>query len=75
MLVLALCITVLLLLAFRGLVVMVLWNWLVPVLLHLPEISFFQAVGLFMLVSFLTGSVIDKNVLPAKKSAKKSATK
>jgi hypothetical protein len=69
--ILAVCLTVLLLLAFRGAVVMVLWNWLMPTILHLPEISFFEAVGLFLLVSFLMGSVVDKNAIPSKKSEKK----
>ncbi len=36
-----------------GLVVMGLWNWLVPVLFHGPFITFFQAIGLLVLSRIL----------------------
>jgi len=62
--VIAVILTVVALLAFRGLMVMVLWNWLMPTILHLPEISFFEGIGLFLLASFLMGSIVDKNALP-----------
>lgn len=55
-------------LALRGFLVMLLWNWLMPMLLSLPEVSFLEACGLFLLGSFLFGTFIDKNIVPAKKS-------
>lgn len=63
-------VTVIAALAFRGLIVMLLWNWLMPMLTSLPEISFLEAVGLFLLASFLMGSVVDKNVIPTKAAPK-----
>ena len=36
-----------------GLVVMMLWNWLMPALFGLPEVSYWQAVGLFVLCHLL----------------------
>jgi len=36
-----------------GLFVMILWNWLMPELFHLPEISYFQAWGLVILSHIL----------------------
>jgi len=36
-----------------GLVVMLLWNWLMPALFGLPEVSYWQAVGLFVLCHLL----------------------
>jgi hypothetical protein len=36
-----------------GVVVMLLWNWVVPALFGLPRISFWQAVGLFVLCHLL----------------------
>jgi hypothetical protein len=33
--------------------VMLLWNWLMPVIFHLPEISIWQAWGLSFLTSIL----------------------
>jgi hypothetical protein len=38
---------------FAALPTMLLWNWLMPVLFHLPEIGFWQAVGLLFLCGFL----------------------
>jgi hypothetical protein len=38
-----------------GLPVWLLWNWLMPSLFHLPTISFWQALGLGLLCSFLFG--------------------
>lgn len=35
--------------------VMLLWNWLMPVLFHFPVISFWQAMGLFVLSRMLFG--------------------
>ena len=36
-----------------GLIVMLLWNWLMPVLFGLPAIGYWQAVGLFVLCHLL----------------------
>lgn len=36
-----------------GLVVQALWNWLMPLLFKLPEITYWQAVGLFILCHLL----------------------
>ena len=36
-----------------GLVVMMLWNWLMPALFGLPEVTYWQAVGLFVLCHLL----------------------
>ncbi len=38
-----------------GFVTMGLWNWLVPVLFHGPVITFWQAIGLFILSKILLG--------------------
>lgn len=35
-----------------------LWNWLMPHLFGLPEISFWMALGIAALVSFLFGGII-----------------
>lgn len=39
-----------------GLIVMSLWNWLMPVLFRLPEIDFLQALGLSVLMSMIFGT-------------------
>jgi hypothetical protein len=41
--------------AVLGLVVMSLWNWLMPALFAGPQISFWQAVGLLVLSRILLG--------------------
>lgn len=38
-----------------GLLVMLLWNWLMPTLLQLPAISYWQSVGLLLLCKILFG--------------------
>lgn len=38
-----------------GFVIMYLWNWLMPLLFHLPEITFWQTVGLLVLSRILFG--------------------
>ncbi|MCB0481571.1 MAG: hypothetical protein KDC83_09070 [Flavobacteriales bacterium] len=38
-----------------GYIIMSLWNWLMPELFDLPVISYWQAVGLFILAKFLFG--------------------
>jgi len=57
---------VLIALALRGLGIMVLWNWVGVNVMALPEISFLESMGLFLLASFLVGSVVDKNMMPTK---------
>ena len=46
-----------LLIAIGGAVVMMLWNWLAPALFRLPEISFWQALGLLALCRILFGGM------------------
>ena len=41
--------------AFFGVVVMLLWNWLLPPLFGLPEITLLQGFGLFILGRLLFG--------------------
>ncbi|HEY3370016.1 MAG TPA: hypothetical protein VGK10_04155 [Prolixibacteraceae bacterium] len=38
-----------------GLITMHLWNWLMPLLFHLPAITFWQTVGLLILSRLLLG--------------------
>lgn len=38
-----------------GAVIMLLWNWLIPQILNGPEITFWQALGLFILAKILFG--------------------
>lgn len=38
-----------------GLVIMMLWNWLIPQLFNGPQITFWQALGLFVLAKILFG--------------------
>ncbi len=38
-----------------GFVVMTLWNWLMPTLFGLPQIGFWQALGVFILSKILFG--------------------
>lgn len=47
---LALVLMVLVFCSIIGLPVMLLWNWVIPDIFGLPEISFWQAVGLVILV-------------------------
>ena len=42
-------------LALFGLVTMLLWNWLVPLLFHGPEIRFIEALGVLLLAKILFG--------------------
>lgn len=41
--------------ALAGFVTMSLWNWLMPMIFHLPALTFWQAVGLLLLSRILTG--------------------
>ena len=47
----------LLLLALLGIVVMLLWNWLVPGLFHGPTLGYWQALGLLVLSRLLFGGL------------------
>lgn len=46
---------VIVILALVSLIVMLLWNWLVPVMFGGPAISYFQALGLLILSKILLG--------------------
>jgi hypothetical protein len=46
---------VLLFVAIGGLIVMLLWNWLLPALFGWPEVTFWQALGLLALCRILFG--------------------
>ena len=46
---------ILLFVALGGVIVMQLWNWLLPALLDLPAITFWQALGLLALCRILFG--------------------
>ena len=41
--------------AVFGFVIMHLWNWLMPAIFHLQQITFVQALGLFLLSKILFG--------------------
>lgn len=43
--------------AVMSFVVMLLWNWLMPVVFGLPVLSFWQTVGLLVLCKILFGSI------------------
>ena len=38
-----------------GFATMYLWNWLMPAIFHLPEITFWQTIGLMILSRFILG--------------------
>lgn len=40
-----------------GFVIMWLWNWLMPMLFGLREITYWQAIGIFLLAKILFGSI------------------
>lgn len=42
-------------LALISYVVMLLWNWLLPQLLHVPTVDYWQAMGIFVLSKILFG--------------------
>lgn len=44
-----------------GFPLMWLWNWIMPYLFGLPEISFWMALGIALLISILFGGVIKVN--------------
>lgn len=43
--------------AFFGWIVMLLWNWLMPEIFGMPSIGFWQAVGLLVLCRILFGGI------------------
>jgi hypothetical protein len=43
-----------------GLPTMILWNWLMPILFNIPEVTFWQACGLQILISLLLAPSIFK---------------
>jgi len=71
MLFLTILVTIIIASLLRGVLIMVLWNWLLPALLHVPEISILEGIGLYMLVALLFGNLVDKNVLPKSKEKAK----
>jgi len=44
-----------------GYPLMLLWNWLMPIIFELPEITFWQAIGLNLLSTILFKSTTIKN--------------
>ena len=52
---------VMLIVVILGFPLMILWNWLMPVIFGLPEIGFWQAVGLNLLSSILIKPSIKTN--------------
>lgn len=38
-----------------GFTTMYLWNWLMPLLFHLPDITFWQTIGLILLLHLILG--------------------
>jgi membrane protein required for beta-lactamase induction len=44
-----------------GYPLMLLWNWLMPIIFNLPEITFWQAIGLNLLSTILFKSTTIKN--------------
>ncbi len=57
-----------------GYIVMLLWNWLMPFLFGLPEVGYWQAVGILILAKIIFGFGGGNG--PSKKSAsKRSASK
>ncbi len=54
-----------------GSIIQLLWNWLMPQLFNLPEISYWQAIGIYALVRILFGA-IGGNAEKAASSGKKT---
>ena len=44
--------------ALEGWVVMLLWNWLMPMLFGLPTVTYWVALALMFLFSILTGGLV-----------------
>lgn len=45
-------------LAFTPWFVELLWNWLMPVIFQLPQIDYWQAFGLVMLIAIIRGGLV-----------------
>ena len=50
----------LLVIIFRAFVAMKLWNWFIPEVFHVSEISFLQAVGVFLVIRAFAGFKISQ---------------
>ena len=59
--VIALATVIVVALALRCLAIMFLWNWIVPAITTLGEISYLEAIGVYLLVSLLFGSLVPSN--------------
>ncbi|MBN2879527.1 MAG: hypothetical protein JXN65_07840 [Clostridia bacterium] len=57
-----------------GFVVMWLWNWLMPMLFGLKELTYWQAVGIFILAKILFGGIGGSSNDSSKKKTKPGAT-
>lgn len=45
--------------AVIGFLIMLLWNWLMPLIFELPQISYWESVGLMVLFSLLTSCKVN----------------
>ncbi len=57
--------------ALRGVGVMLLWNWVMPSVFNVAEISFFEGVGMFLLAAFIFGNLFDRKALLGTDAKKK----
>jgi tetrahydromethanopterin S-methyltransferase subunit G len=53
----AVVVGIIVLILVGGMVVQALWNWLVPVIFGLPQLDFWQALGLLVLTRILFGNI------------------
>jgi hypothetical protein len=56
-----------------GFVILWLWNWLMPMLFGLREITYWQAIGIFLLAKILFGSIGSSNSASTKPKDKKGS--
>lgn len=42
-----------------GFLIMLLWNWLMPLIFELPQVSYWESVGLMVLFSLLTSCKVN----------------
>lgn len=45
--------------AVIGFLIMLLWNWLMPLIFELPQVSYWESVGLMVLFSLLTSCKVN----------------
>lgn len=45
--------------ALIGFLIMLLWNWLMPLIFELPQVSYWESVGLMVLFSLLTSCKVN----------------